>query len=173
MKVDARSPQFQAKLDIFRLSGERANSIMDRKTHTATDDLYFPEADTFIVRLTCDGYGGSGEFAMRRDTLAAKPYTMGAAQTMVLDGANFGLYEVQLEAGKRYQLTTDQPDKGLRADLLDEDGQFLDEPGHAFRRRGRPVLRADPLGPAPTVAARGAGDAEVQVRAARAAEDRG
>ncbi len=125
MKVFAKSPQFQAKLDIFRLNGELANSLMDRSTHTASDDLYFPEADAFIVRLTCDGYGGSGEFTMSRDTLAAKPYALGTSQTMVLDGANFGLYEVQLEAGKRYQLTTDAPNKPLRADLLDEDGQFL------------------------------------------------
>ena len=41
------------------------------------------------------------------------------------DGTNFGFFEVNLEAGKRYQLTTDQPGRNLRADLLDEDGQFL------------------------------------------------
>lgn len=125
MRVFAGASHFQPKLDIFRLNGELANSLMDRVKHVATDDLYFPDAGTFLVRLSCDGHGGSGDFEMRRETLAAKPYQMGSVETMTLDGVNFGLYLVNLEAGKRYQLMTDQPMKPLGADLLDVDGQFL------------------------------------------------
>ena len=44
---------------------------------------------------------------------------------MKLDGENFGLFSVDLVAGKRYELMTDQPGSYLRVDLLDEDGQFL------------------------------------------------
>ena len=44
---------------------------------------------------------------------------------MKLDGVNFGLYSMDLVAGKRYELMTDQPNYFLRVDLLDDDGQFL------------------------------------------------
>jgi hypothetical protein len=125
MRVFAGATHFQPKLDIYRLNGDIANSFTNRRTHSAADDLYFPDADTFIVRLSCEGNGGSGEFNMKRDSLQPLAYALGSAQTMKLDGENFGLYSVNLEAGKRYQLTTDQPDNFLRTDLLDDDGQFL------------------------------------------------
>lgn len=125
MRVRAEASHFQPKLDIFRLSGELANSLQDRKTHTAGDDLYFPDEGTFVVRLTCDGYGGSGDYTMKRDSLNPALYALGTAQTMKLDGGNFGLYSVNLEAGKRYVLMSDDPDSFLRTDLLDDDGQFL------------------------------------------------
>jgi len=125
MRVFAGSKTFQPRLDIFRLDGELANSLSNRSTHTAGDDLYFPDAGTFVVRLTCDGFGGSGAYEMKRESLKATPYTLGSPTTMKLDGVNFGLYSVNLEKGKRYELMTDQPDNYLREDLLDEDGQFL------------------------------------------------
>lgn len=125
MRVFAGASHFLPRLDIYRLNGELANSLCDRKTHTAKDDLYFPDADTFVIRLTCDGHGGSGDFEMKRDSLSPAAYALGSAQTLKLDGVNFGLYSVNLEAGKRYQLTTDEPNNFLRADLLDDDGQFL------------------------------------------------
>ncbi len=125
MRVFAGASHFLPRLDIYRLNGDLANSLCDRKTHTAKDDLYFPEADTFVVRLTCDGHGGSGDFEMKRDSLSPAAYPLGSAQTLKLDGVNFGLYSMNLEAGKRYQLTTDEPNNFLRADLLDDDGQFL------------------------------------------------
>ncbi|RYG31273.1 hypothetical protein EON81_23270, partial [bacterium] len=132
MKVFAASQQFQTRMEIFRLDGQLANALMDRQKHVSTDDLYFPEADTFIVRLICDGYGGSGDFTMRRTTLVATPYALGSVQTMTLDGTNFGLYSMDLEAGKRYQFLVDHPDFPLRLDLLDEDGQFLVSQGLTF-----------------------------------------
>lgn len=132
MKVFAKSPSFQTQLDIFRLNGERANTLMDRRLHQSADDLYFPDPNTFIVRLVCDGYGGSGPYTMRRETLKAMPYTMGAVQTITLDGANFGLYEMNLEAGKRYEFLVDNVGLPLRVDLLDEDGQFLNSPRMRF-----------------------------------------
>ncbi|CAN5668166.1 hypothetical protein BH11ARM2_BH11ARM2_00550 [soil metagenome] len=132
MKVFAKSPTFQAKLDIFRLNGQLANSIMDRHAHVAQDDLYFPEADTYVVRLICDGYGGSGDYTMRRDTAVPKPYALGALETLTLDGSNFGLYEVNLEAGKRYEFIVDHPDWQLGVDLIDDDGQFITSQGMNF-----------------------------------------
>jgi hypothetical protein len=125
MKVFAQGSHFQSKLEIFRLDGELANTLCDRRAHSAGDDLYFPDAGTFIVRLSCDGNGGSGDFTMKRDSLAPKAYSLGKTETMKLDGTNFGLYSVDLVAGKRYELVTDDPGNYLRADLLDDDGQFL------------------------------------------------
>lgn len=125
MRVAATSPTFQPRLDIFRLDGTLANFLMDRNKHTAADDLYFPKSDTFLVRLSCDGYGGSGEFDLRRDVPKPLPYPLGSLGNLTFDGANFGLYAVNLEAGKRYELITDDPHEGLRTDLIDDEGGFL------------------------------------------------
>lgn len=126
MRVYAAAQGFLAKLDIYRLNGERANSLSNRQTLKATDDLYFPDAGTFIVRLSCEGGGGSGAYEMERKLLTAEPYTLGQVRVMKLDGANFGLYDVNLEAGKRYELIYDLADsRYLRTDLLDDEGQFL------------------------------------------------
>lgn len=132
MKVRITADHFQPQLDIFRMNGELANTLIDREKHIAADDLYFPNQDKFIVRVSCDGDGGSGALTMYRETLKAIIYTLGTPITMQLDGTNFGFYSVDLEAGKRYQLTTDDPANPLRADLLDEDGQFLTSSGVRF-----------------------------------------
>jgi len=125
MRVFASASHFLPRLDIFQLNGQIVNSLENRTTHVATDDLYFPDEGTFVVRLTCDGNGGSGDFLMKRESLQPSAYKLGALQTMKLDGENFGLYSINLEAGKRYQLMTDEPNKFLRADLLDDDGHFF------------------------------------------------
>ena len=122
MKVSVTATHFQPKLDIYRLNGDLANSIMNRKAHDVKEDLYFPETDIFVARLTCDGFGGSGDFVMKRGSVTPTPYKLGSVKTMMFKGDNFGLYAVDLEAGKRYQLTSDG---GIRADLLDDEGQFL------------------------------------------------
>jgi|GEM_PF-1420143 len=125
MRVYAKATQFLARMDIYQMNGELANSLMNRSTLIATDDLYFPDADTFIVTISCDGNGGSGEFTMKRNELEPMPYALGAVQTMKLDGENFGLFSVNLEAGKQYELLTDTAGGYLSVDLLDDDGQFL------------------------------------------------
>lgn len=132
MRVAATASHFEPKLEIFRMSGDLANSLMNRQTHVAGDDLYFPDAGAFVVRLSCDGDGGSGDFELKRQSLPAAPYALGKVETLKLDGENFGIYSMNLEKGKRYVLTTDQPSKFLRADLLDEDGQFLVSRAIAF-----------------------------------------
>ena len=125
MRVYAAAEQFLIRMDIFDLDGNLANSLCDRTTRKATDDLYFPDAKTYIVRLICDGFGGSGEYQMRRQELLPQAYTMGQVQTLNLDGQNFGLYSVNLDKGKRYELMTDLSQGGLEPDLLDDDGQFI------------------------------------------------
>lgn len=125
MRVHVAADHFVPRLDIFRMNGELANSMSDRKNLTAGDDLYFPDPGLFVVRITCDGFGGSGDLSMKRQALTATPYTLGTPQTMKLEGGNFGLYSVNLQEGKRYELITDEPGRALRTDLLDEDGQFL------------------------------------------------
>lgn len=125
MRVLVTTDHFQPLLQIYRLSGELANSLSNRVTRTAGDDLYFPDADTFLFRMSCTGDGGSGQFTMKRDVLQPEAYKLGTTQTIKLDETNFGLYAVELEAGKRYELMTSDPQLGIRADLLDDDGQFL------------------------------------------------
>ena len=133
MRVFASASHFLPRLDIFELDGSIANSLFDRSTRTATDDLYFPDPKPFIVRLSCEGNGGSGEYKMKREELTTTPYRLGSVQSIKLDGDNFGLYSVDLEAGKRYELMTDHTELWLRADLLDDDGQFLSSNAMTFQ----------------------------------------
>ena len=125
MRVLAAAKQFIVRLDLYELSGEMVNTLENRSSRVATDDLYFPDEGTFIARISCEGNGGSGEYRMHRELLKPTEYKLGTVQTMKLDGENFGLFSVDLVAGKRYELMTDQPGSYLRVDLLDEDGQFL------------------------------------------------
>ncbi len=132
MQVAASASHFQLRLEIFRLNGELANTLMKRRSHTVGDSLYFPDAGTFLVRISCDGDGGSGDFDIKRDTVSATPSVLGAEQTIKLSGEDFGLYSFDLIAGKRYELLNDRTDSYLRADLLDDDGQFLISNGVSF-----------------------------------------
>jgi len=146
MRVRGTADHFLPRVDIFRLDGGLANSLCDRISHKAADDLYFPDAGTFVVRLICDGYGGSGNYQMAREALNPLPYTLGAVQALNLDGQNFGLYSVNLEAGKRYELMTDNPGNFLEADLLDDDGQFLTSQAISFERVGLQYFTAPATG---------------------------
>ncbi len=62
---------------------------------------------------------------MKRDVVSAASYGLASATPINLDGTNFGLYSINLEAGKRYELIADDPAHPLSADLLDDDGGFL------------------------------------------------
>lgn len=133
MRVAAGASHFQPRLDIFRLNGELANSLCDRRTHKAGDDLYFPVQDTFVIRMSCDGQGGSGDYEMSRASLQPSAYRLGGVETLKLDGSNFGLYSANLEKGKRYLLTIDyDPANPTRVDLLDDEGQFLNSQSIEF-----------------------------------------
>ncbi|MBX3119478.1 MAG: hypothetical protein KF784_10455 [Fimbriimonadaceae bacterium] len=125
MRVFAKAAHFLTKIDIFSLTGKLENSIVNRETLVSADDLYFPEAKTFIIRFSCEGNGGSGDFELRRDEVTATKYTLDRPETFTFEGGKFGLYAVDLVAGKRYEFIVDQPGTQLRVDLLDDDGQFL------------------------------------------------
>ncbi len=125
MRVFAAATHFLPSLEIFLLSGELANSLVDRKTKVCADDLYFPEAGTYIVRFSCEGNGGSGNFEMKRDQVTASPYSLGSVGAIKFEGGKFGLFSADLVAGKRYEVVIDNAALGTRVDLLDDDGQFL------------------------------------------------
>lgn len=124
-KVSVQATQFLVRLDIFRLNGETTNTLMDRSSNAPSADLYFPNVERFVVRVTCDGYGGSGDFTMRREEPVVTAYTFGSVQTVTMDGTNFQLMSVDLEAGKRYQLLTDETNQNFQIDILDDEGQFI------------------------------------------------
>lgn len=125
MKVAVEAKEFIPVLDIFSIWGDRANSLANRETLRAADDLYFPNEGEWIVRVSCAGHGGSGTFTMLRDVPKAIPYTLGSNLNHQLDGANFGLYKVNLEKGKRYELLAGEQGRRLTVDILDDEGQFL------------------------------------------------
>jgi len=132
MKASIMATQFLVRLDIFQLNGQRANTLLDSRTNRPIAELYYPEPEQFVVRVTCDGYGGSGPYTMTRETAVATAYALGTTQAIDLDGRNFKLYSVDLEAGKRYQMVYDHPDHPLRLDVLDEEGRFIGSQGVDF-----------------------------------------
>ncbi len=124
MKVAAKGERFQIRLDFFALNGGRTRTLMDRTRHVAEGDLYFSQAETNLVRLLCDGYGGAGTYTLRRDVAKPAPYALGTTGTFRFDGATFGLFSVDLEEGKAYELATEG---NVNVTLLDDDGTFLSE----------------------------------------------
>ena len=146
-RVFAKSESFQVRLDLFTMDGDVANTLMDRKRRVAADDLYFPNAGVYIVRLTCDGFGGSGVATLRKGAIPSQPYTLGAVTKISLDNQTYGLYEVQLEAGKRYALTISDPTRGTRVDLLDDEGRFLSSPAISFESVSVYYFTAEKSGP--------------------------
>ena len=133
-RVRAESKTFQARLDLFDLDGNVLNTLLDRNRKVAADDLYFPNQGTYVVRLTCDGFGGSGAVTLSKGAIPSTPYTLGKVTRVALSGQNYGLYEMNLEAGKRYALTISDPSRTTRVDLLDEEGRFLTSPVVTFER---------------------------------------
>lgn len=125
MHVSVSADQFQPRLEIIRFSGAVANSLSQTGMTTVSDDLYFPDPGSFLIRVYCEGHGGRGDFSLRRDVLKAAPYTIGSATELTLDGSNFGLFESDLQANVRYELVVDGVQTPLRVDLLSADGDFL------------------------------------------------
>ncbi len=130
MRVFAQSPTYQTRLDIFTLDGRLANSLADLARKRSADDLYFPKAETYVVRLTSDGFGGSGETVLRRGPIPVLPYALGATVATDLGSSGFALYEVALEAGKRYELL--RTSGGYGVSVLDPEGEFLSLPALGF-----------------------------------------
>ncbi len=125
MHVGVSTTQFQPRLDIIRLNGVLANSLVKFASTSVSDDLYFPDRGTFLIRISCEGHGGRGQFTLQRDVLKAAPLVLNTAADLVLDGSNFGLFESELQAGVRYELIVDGATTPLRVDLLSQEGDFL------------------------------------------------
>ncbi len=123
MRVLVTASHFQPRLDIFRMDGALANSLCDRLTHTAADALYFPEKERFLVRVGCDGHGGSGQFMLQRESIPATTYDLGKKISFNLAGGDFRLYAANLVAGQRYQLVSNTD---LSIEVLDDDGVSSD-----------------------------------------------
>lgn len=121
-RVSAEADYFQPKLEIFNQDGTIANTLTDRYQKSTGDDLYFPSEAIFLVRISCDGDGGSGSYKLTRTTLEPTAYVLGSVVTTNLDSQTYGLYTVNLEKGKTYDLLTSDT---VRPDLLDPTGQFI------------------------------------------------
>jgi len=124
-KVWTKTSAFELQLDIFRMTGDRANTMVNMKTHSPSDDLYFPEAGKFLVRISCVGNGGSGAFQLRQDSVVPTAYTPDQPTLLKLTGDNFGLYAADLKQGWRYEVLVDDKDYQCAVDLVDDEGTFL------------------------------------------------
>ncbi|MFZ4508523.1 MAG: hypothetical protein ACOYON_12585 [Fimbriimonas sp.] len=136
VRVAAVSTTFLPQLEILRLDGQPANTLFNRLSKRVGDDLYFPNADRFLIRFSCGGNGGSGQYTLTRETLGAASYKLGEPAQAVLGGQALALFEVKLEQGKRYELVVTDPFGSVQVDLLDAEGTFLPQQTVAFSRVG-------------------------------------
>lgn len=126
MRIALQAKGFAPQLDIFSLTGDRLNSMNNRTNLRVADDLYYPAADTFLVRINCLGFGGSGSYTLERSTLTGAEYKLGGVAEAVINEKRFGLFEVELESQKWYEFRHDTSGKaGVQVDLLDGEGNFL------------------------------------------------
>ena len=148
MSVLAKSDTFLAKLDILGKDGDLLNTLSDRKTLVAADNLYFPNQDKFYVRLSCEGYGGSGPFVMTREVYKPTPIKLSERKDVDIEVNRIALVSVELAANKTYQIILPEgfgdgivvlSDKGntLGVQALNADGSIIYflKPGEAGRYR--------------------------------------
>lgn len=126
MRIALQAKGFAPQLDIFSLAGDRLNSMTNRSTLRVADDLYYPKADTFLIRINCIGFGGSGSYTLERSTLTGAEYKLSTVADAVINEKRFGLFEVELEAMTWYEFRHDTTGKArVQVDLLDAEGNFL------------------------------------------------
>jgi hypothetical protein len=121
-RVALQTEGFWPIFTIYTLAGAPANRYANRAT-SVRDDLWFPEAGRFLVRIGCQGDGGSGPFSLRREAIEAKPLMLGQVGS-VTDASALTVYGIDLQAGKTYSLVCPQGVVTLR-DLVDPTGTFL------------------------------------------------
>lgn len=147
MRFALQAKGFAPQMDIFTLNGDRVNSMNNRGNLRIADDLYYPTADTFLVRVSCIGSGGSGSYTLNRSTLTGPEYKLSTLVNAVIDEKRFGLFEVELEAGKWYEFLHDTTGKpGIQVDLLDGEGNFLRSTDIQFDKMNRRFFRANITG---------------------------
>lgn len=122
MRVKSSAEHFEPVIDILNLNGAIENTLIDRAQHQPGDDLYFPEARSFVVRVHCDGHGGSGNYTLHRDFLTPKQLSLNTVTTANLTADGISLFAINLEGGKRYEIVS-MADAST-VDLLDDDGNF-------------------------------------------------
>lgn len=148
MSVLAKSENFLAKLDILGKDGQLLNTLSDRKTLIAADNLYFAAADKFYVRLSCEGYGGSGAFMMTREVYKPTPIKIAERKDIEIETNRIALVSVEMVANKTFQVIVPEDfgggivilsDKGdiIGSQALNADGStiYFVKPGEAGRYR--------------------------------------
>lgn len=147
MRIALQAKGFAPQLDIFSLTGDQLNSMSNRSNLRVADDLYYPSADTFLVRINCLGFGGSGSYTLVRSTLTGPEYKVGTVAEAVINEKRFGLFEVELEAEKWYEFRHDTTGKPMvQVDLLDSEGNFLRSTDIQLDKMNRRFFRTNVAG---------------------------
>jgi hypothetical protein len=124
MRLRAVATAFRLKLEIIDYKGVVRNSFLDEANNRPGDDLFFPNKEKFILRVSCLGNGGSGNYTLKRDAIPTIPLTVGPKSALQLDGKNFGIYQVELPA-KRMAVQVAYRGQLPNVMLLSESGQFM------------------------------------------------
>lgn len=122
MHLEAKSATFRPRIDIVRLDGIVANSLIATPGRSAADALYFPNEETFLVRVCAQGHGGSGSYEIQRKVYLPTDGKFGKTERVALSASTFGLFGFDLEANKRYEVVVEG---GSAVDLLSADGELL------------------------------------------------
>jgi hypothetical protein len=124
MRLRAAATAFRLKLDIIDYKGVVRNSFLDEANNRPGDDLFFPNKEKFILRVSCLGNGGSGTYSLKRDAIPTIPLTVGPKSALQLDGKNFGIYQLDLPA-KRMAVQVAYRGQLPNVMLLSESGQVM------------------------------------------------
>ncbi|MEI7575839.1 MAG: hypothetical protein WCK51_03020 [Armatimonadota bacterium] len=160
MRLRCTGTTFSLHIQIFDYFGRRLNHFTDEKNNTPGDDLYFPEKGKFLFRVSCVGDGGSGAYTLRRDPIGTTALILGQKANLLLDGKSFGVYEVALEAGKRYSLTSDFSSGSATFMTMFEDGVVLRPNSHQYDNIRTDILKVEKSGKY-RIWVRGGGNANV------------
>ncbi len=160
MRLRSEGDAFRLKVDIFNYRGQIVNSFVDPINNKPGDDLYFPKSEKYLFRVSCVGNGGSGSYSIRRDPIGTESLSIGEKKLIKLDGKNFGIYELILEGGKRYSITSQTVDGFAGLMTMSEEGVVLKPNSHYYDSLQTDVIKVDKTGKY-RIWVRGGGNANV------------
>lgn len=131
MRLRAVAEAFRLKIEIIDYLGSVRNTLLDPLNNKPGDDLFFPNKEKFIFRVSCLGNGGSGAYLVRHDPIPLIPSRMSAKTELKLDGQNFGIYELDLPA-KRVAVQIAYRGQLPNVMLLSESGQVINRRFYQF-----------------------------------------
>jgi hypothetical protein len=145
MRLRASAEAFRLKIEIIDYLGSVRNTLLDSERNKPGDDLFFPNQEKFIFRVSCLGNGGSGGYEVRHDPIPMIATKLDAKTELKLDGQNFGIYELDLtpqDVAVKLAYSGERPTMML----MSEDGRIIGRQLHQFDNYTLGVFKVEKAG---------------------------